>query len=128
MLDVDEVAKAQEVARQSISELMLETLDPDSTIFTEHVAHLCHAFCSLGARTMSGPAGELQGRLYVEIAGCASAARRHQLGARDERDASDPSQGRRKLAAESLRELCGSPDPGVDGTTASRRVVAGRRW
>ena len=66
------VAEAQELARQSISDLMLEALEPGSTIFTDFVSHLCHAFRCLGTETMSGPDGELQGRLYAEIAGCAS--------------------------------------------------------
>ena len=103
---IGDVAQAQELARQSISELMLEALEPGSTIFTDFVSHLCHAFRALATSSpAAGPAAQLQGRLYDEIAGCAAAVRLERRSAGGD-VASDASVARRRLSAEALREFC----------------------
>ena len=87
-------------ADKAIRELLLAALTPESTIFTDHVSHLCHAYMLLGGMQMvTGRDADLRDRLYRALAAC---ARRTMPGAGGSHGPSDD----RMLPAESLRDLC----------------------
>ena len=87
-------------ADSAIRELLLAALTPESTIFTDHVSHLCQAYRLLGGmRMVAGRDADLRDRLYRALAAC---ARRTMPGAK----ASDGPGENRMLPAESLRDLC----------------------
>lgn len=96
------VSSASQIdADRAIRDLLAASLKPDSTIFTDHVAHLCQAYRLLGiAHGASGEDAQLRDRLYGELAAC---ARWTMPGSR--RGPKGQSENR-AISAESLRDLC----------------------
>ena len=87
-------------ADKAIRELLLAALTPESTIFTDHVSHLCQAYKILGSmQIVSGRDAELRDRLYRALA---AGARRTMPGT----GRSDGPGENRALPAESLLDLC----------------------
>lgn len=87
-------------ADSAIRELLVAALAPGSTIFTDHVSHLCQAYRHLGGMQMvTARDADLRDRLYRALAAC---ARRTMPGA----GGSDGPVENRTLPAESLRDLC----------------------
>jgi hypothetical protein len=87
-------------ADAAIRELLLAAIKPDSSVFTDHVAHLCQAYSLLGGmQSATGRDADLRDNLYRALAAC---ARRAMPGTRK-----PPGQNEeREIPAESLRDLC----------------------
>jgi hypothetical protein len=87
-------------ADKAIGELLLAALTPESTIFTDHVSHLCYAYRLLGGMQMvTGRDADIRDHLYQALAAC---ARRTMPGAGGSQGPGE----HRALPAESLRDLC----------------------
>lgn len=85
-------------ADAAIRDLLFAALKPDSSVFTDHVAHLCQAYSLLGGmESATGRDADLRDTLYRALAAC---ARQAMPGTRKSPGTT------RELPAESLRDLC----------------------